>query len=257
MNISILINQLVVVGIRKNYTVNFNPGVNIIYGDSATGKSSILNLIDYLLGAKKFNSYPEIDAVARYAALDVELNNVRYTIKRDIFDAEKTIEVYQCSFNEIEEYPCKKYTPRFKQISDYEFFSEFIFNALNLTNIKIKDSPSKDDSNLSRLSFRDIIKYCYIDQDDLGSKRFLDRGDYVLEAKNTQVFKYIFNALDSQISELDQEISLKTKEKSVIEKKYQSVSEFLRESDFGSMQGIDEEVTRIDGQLIAIKKKFQ
>ena len=45
---SLLINQLIVVGRNKNYTVNFNPGVNIIYGDSATGKSSILNLIDQL-----------------------------------------------------------------------------------------------------------------------------------------------------------------------------------------------------------------
>ena len=59
---SILVNKLIVVGIRKNYTVEFYPGVNIIYGDSTTGKSSILNLVDYLLGAKKFDIYPEIEA---------------------------------------------------------------------------------------------------------------------------------------------------------------------------------------------------
>ena len=101
---SILIHQLVVVGTRKNYTVNFNPGVNIIYGDSATGKSSILDLIDYLLGSKKFDLYPEITAAARYAILDVTLNEVRYTIKRDIFDPSRPIEVYPCSFLEIEKF---------------------------------------------------------------------------------------------------------------------------------------------------------
>ena len=34
---SILINQLILVGIRKNYVIPFFRGVNIIYGDSATG----------------------------------------------------------------------------------------------------------------------------------------------------------------------------------------------------------------------------
>ncbi|MGL6366000.1 AAA family ATPase [Aeromonas veronii] len=68
----------------KNYSVNFHEGVNIIYGDSATGKSSILNLIDYLLGAKTFSLYPEIESSGRYCLLDVTLNSQRYTIKRDL-----------------------------------------------------------------------------------------------------------------------------------------------------------------------------
>ena len=94
MSSSILVNHLIVVGTKKNYTVDFEPGVNIIYGDSATGKSSILNLIDYLLGAKHLDLYPEIENVGRYAVLDVTLNDDRYSIKRDIFDASKPIEVY-------------------------------------------------------------------------------------------------------------------------------------------------------------------
>ena len=111
MSSSILINQLVVVGTRKNYTVNFNAGVNIIYGDSATGKSSILDLIDYLLGAKKFELYPEISAAARYAILDVTLNEDRYSIRRDIFDSSRPIEVYPCAFSDIEKFAVKKYLP--------------------------------------------------------------------------------------------------------------------------------------------------
>lgn len=257
MNCSILVNQLIVVGLRKNYIVNFHPGVNIIYGDSATGKSSVLNLIDYLLGAKEFSSYPEIEAAGRYAALDLMLNDTRYTIKRDLFDPSALIEVYQCSFENITQYPYAKYVPGFKYTLKYEgieIFPEFLFNALNIANIKLKSSPSKDDSSYSRLSFRDLMKYCYVDQDDLGSKRFLDRGNYALEARNAQVFKYIYNALDSQISDIQQEISDKTRSMSTISTQYTNVSEFLRESDFGSMQGIDEQILQIDGKLLDIKR---
>ncbi|WP_299496877.1 hypothetical protein [uncultured Shewanella sp.] len=252
MSISILINQLIVVGTRKNYTVNFNVGVNIIYGDSATGKSSILDLIDYLLGAKKFEPYPEITAVARYAILDVTLNGDRYSIRRDIFDEFRPIEVYPCAFVDIEKFAVKKYLPTFKTSTKYpemEFFSDFLLASLNLTNIKIKQAPTKDDSKPVRLSFRDLFKYCYVDQDDLGSRKYLKSENYALQVKNTEVFKYLFNALDYQISEIEQDISEKSNKKVKIENKFSLVSEFLRESEFGSMSSLDNEVTKTDYDL--------
>ncbi len=249
---SILINQLIVVGTRKNYTVNFNAGVNIIYGDSATGKSSILDLIDYLLGAKKFELYAEITAAARYAVLDVTLNEDRYSIRRDIFDSSRPIEVYPCAFADIEKFAVKKYLPTFKTNTKHpemEFFSDFLLSALNLTNLKIKQAPTKDDSKLVRLSFRDLVQYCYVDQDDLGSKKYLRPDNYVLQVKNAEVFKYLFNALDCQVSELAQEVSEKSQKKTEIEKKFSLVSEFLRESEFGSMLSLDDEVTKTDNDI--------
>jgi AAA15 family ATPase/GTPase len=48
---SIVIQKLVLVGRRKNYVIPFSEGVNIVYGDSATGKSSVLECINYLFGS--------------------------------------------------------------------------------------------------------------------------------------------------------------------------------------------------------------
>lgn len=260
MSSSILINQLVVFGTRKNYTVNFNPGVNIIYGDSASGKTSILNLIDYLLGAKEFDMYPEIQETARFAALDVTLNDNRFSIKRDLFDKSKPIEVYPCSLDNIEQFAAKKYLPNFNTRSNYPdigYFSDFLLDALNLTNLKIKVSPTKDDSDTARLSFRDIFKYCYVDQDDLGSKKFLAPDNYALQSKNIQVFKYIFNALDSQISELEGQISNKASLKKEVVRKFEAVSEFLRESEFGVMTKLDEQVNSIDSELTSLNSQLK
>lgn len=257
---SILINHLIVVGRNKNYKVDFNPGVNIIYGDSATGKSSILNLIDYLLGAKSFSLYPEIEAAARYAVLDVTLNEDRYTIKRDIFDASKPIEVFACDYTKINEYLPKKYLPNFNlntKYPDLGFYSEFLFDALNFSNIKIKESPSKDDSKLVRLSFRDLFKYCYVDQDELGSKMFMRSDNYALQVRYSEVFKYIFNTLDSNLASLDAQISDKTKERKNLDKIFTTVSEFLRESEFGSMPYLDAEITTIDKEIEDIQEKIK
>lgn len=262
---SILINQLIVVGRRKNYTVNFNPGVNIVYGDSNTGKSTIVNLIDYLLGAKSFDSYPEIEAAARYAALDLTLNEDRYTIKRDIFDPNSLIEVYECPFDKVNEYPSKKYLPNFNKESnsfDSGYFSDFLLDALNLNNIKLKESPSKDDSKLVRLSFRDLFKYCYVDQDDLGDKRFFNSDNWAVKSKNKEVFKYIFNALDGHISELQNQISEKLRKRKKLEQTYTTVSEFLRDSEFASqisldnsIEQIDQDISDLNTQIIELNKR--
>lgn len=256
---NILINHLVVVGTNKNYKVDFNPGVNIIYGDSATGKSGILNLIDYLLGARKFKLYPEIEAVARYAMLDVTLNEDRYTIKRNIFDASKPIEVFPSGYCEVDKHIPKKYLPNFNKNSRYpelEFYSDFLFDALNLRSVKIKVSPSKDASKLTQLSFRDLFRYCYIDQDDLGSKSFLKPPDYSLKAKFGEVFKYIFNTLDSTLTSLEAQISDKSRQRQKLESKFQTVSEFLRDSNFGSLPSFDAQIGVIDEELDDLKKQI-
>ncbi|EHR0555472.1 hypothetical protein KS869_004176 [Vibrio parahaemolyticus] len=257
---SISINKLIVVGHEKNYTVEFYKGVNIIYGDSATGKSSILNLIDYLLGAKKFDLYPEIESAGKYAVLDVDLNSNRYTIKRDIFNPKLPIEVYPCKFDDIDRYACKKYLPTFAENSSFpglDYYSNFLLDNLDLPKVKLKESPTKDDSKLVRLSFRDIFKYCYVDQDTLGSKGFLKSENYAVQTKNKEVFKYIFNALDSNLSNLEGLLSEKTSERKAIEKKYELVADFLRESEFDTIHALDDNVEKIDFQIKELKQEIE
>ena len=91
---SLIINKLVLVGQRKNYIVPFHKGLNVIYGDSDTGKSSILNLINYCLGGNKVHMYDELEYGGKYCLLEVLLNEKAYTIKRDIFAPTQFIEVY-------------------------------------------------------------------------------------------------------------------------------------------------------------------
>lgn len=256
---NILINQVIVVGRNKNYQVNFNPGVNIIYGDSATGKSSILNIIDYLLGGKKFKSYPEIELAGRYAALDVTLNEDRYTIKRDLFNPNRVVEVYPCAYDRIGEYAATNYLPNFSPNTEYPeagFYSDFLLDALNFSRVKLKEAPTKDESKQVRMSFRDLFKYSYITQDVLGSEKFLKSDNWAVQTKNKEVFKYIFNALDSNISNLEGLISEKTNQKNKLDKTFKTVSEFLRDAEFGTLTTLDDEIDAVDAEILNISKEI-
>ncbi|EES8250330.1 AAA domain protein, partial [Escherichia coli EC1735] len=95
------INSLILVGVRKNYVTTFYKGLNVIYGDSDTGKSSILEFINYLLGASSIDLADEIKTSVNYAALEVVINDTVFTIVRDIYDHKKAIEVYRCKFDDL------------------------------------------------------------------------------------------------------------------------------------------------------------
>jgi len=63
--------KLTLLGSRKNYSVEFKDGLNYISGHTATGKMSILEMIDYSLGSKDHKSYIEIGSSC--SAVELEL----------------------------------------------------------------------------------------------------------------------------------------------------------------------------------------
>lgn len=252
------IDFLHLIGHRKNYSIQFFPGVNIIYGDSDTGKSSILEFINYLLGASSIVMADEISSSITYAALEIRINGIEYTIKRDVFKPTALVEIYRCIFSECANNYPKKYAPKFGAAEGPDgYLSDFFMGALGLPKINVKVSPSKADSNLKRLSFRDLYKFSYLDQDEVGSKNLLDSANWVVFTTNKEVFKYIFNVLDTSISELEQEITEQSKEARRHKNKYESVSEFLRETDYDSQSTIDDSLTSLDETIDELEKTLR
>lgn len=249
---SLKINELRIIGIRKNYSVKFESGLNIVYGDSDTGKSSILNLINYCLGASNVDLYDELESSTKECLLEVNLNKVTYTIKRDIFNQNKFIEVYKSNIENIDNvFPCE-YAPKYSNNLPKDacgFFGDFLLESLNIPKVRIKKAPTKINSELVRLGFRQIFKYCYMDQDEVGSKKLLDLNNKSVHVKNKETFKFINNILDSQITELQNSISEKLNEKISLNKKYEVIGSFLRETQVSSSEKLECEIKELDKQL--------
>ncbi|EPZ6036693.1 exonuclease SbcC [Pseudomonas aeruginosa] len=253
----ISLSRLTLIGHRKNYSVPFYPGVNIIYGDSDTGKSSILEFINYLLGSSSIELADEVKASVDHAVLELEINGTKLTIKRNIFNPKEYVEVYPCGIESCSDFFPKKYSPIFTDHNAPDgFFSDFLMDSLGFPKVKIKVSPSKADSEVRRLSFRNLFKFVYVNQDDVGGKSFLDLNNFVLATGNREVLKYIFNVLDSSITELEAEIAARTKESKSILNKYTAVSEFLRETDYDSRISLDDAIGEIDKTILALEAEL-
>lgn len=254
---SLIINKLILVGHRKNYIVPFHKGLNVIYGDSDTGKSSILNLINYCLGSNKVDMYDELEYSGKYCILEIVLNGKIYTIKRDIFNPNYSIEVYYSDIENMNSVFPYEYSPNYSKEGIAGYFSDFLLRALNIPLVKVKKAPSKMDSEFVRLSFRDIFKFCYIDQDDVGSKYVLDAQNGSVFTKNKETFKFIHNVLDSQITELQNDIASKEKERKELEKKYNIISNFLRETQIKNIDMLKSDLSILDEQLNSIELEIK
>lgn len=253
----LLLKKLILCGHRKDYTIPFHPGVNIIYGDIATGKSSILRLVYYLLGGKQIKLDEEILSSVKYAVLEIFINGSPYCISRDIFNPSRDIDVYSCKYTEIyNSFPDKYKSSVSKADDQNKSLSDFLLETLDLPSIRLKQAPTQDSSKNSRMSFLNLFKYMYLDQDDVGSAHMLNIGNPVLEVKNREVFKYIFNVLDSSISEIEVDIASKTQEKAQLLSQYSIITKFLLQTEFKSSEVLDEEICNIDNLKVEFQRRL-
>ncbi|MFZ4672401.1 MAG: hypothetical protein ACOYLT_10345 [Flavobacterium sp.] len=250
------INYLILVGTNKNYVVPFDSGLNIIYGDSDTGKSSILNLINYCLGSSQLDTYEEIESKGHYCLLDVNLLGTQYTIKRDIFNTKANIEVYHGGYENIDDSFPKYYAPNYNQNAEDGNFSEFLLQAMRIPLIKIKEAPSKEVTKMVKLSFRDIFKYNYLDQDKIGSKKLFGEN-FVLITKLKETFKLMYNVLDGQITELEGRISVLQADKSTLVSKNKSVASFLKETQVESLAELTLQKEILENQLDSLRNALK
>ncbi|AUX71585.1 double-stranded DNA repair protein Rad50 [Erwinia pyrifoliae] len=249
------IDRLILVGNRKNYFVNFDDGLNVIHGDSDTGKSSILEFVNYLLGSSNIELADEMLTSLEYASLELTINDEPCTIVRNIFKPNELIDAYNCNFHDISNYVPKKLAPKFNSKPGPDgFFSDYLMDLLNFPKLKLKVSPTQESSKFRRLSFRDLMKFCYVDQDDMGSKSLLHLTEWTRYAHVKEVFKYIFNVFDADISDLESQISEKNTQLNTLSKKYENVSDFLRETGYESVLSIDDEINSCDISLIEINE---
>lgn len=254
---SLIINKLVLVGIRKNYEITFEKGLNIIYGDSDTGKSSILDLINYCLGSKKVILYDELEYSGKYCLLELSLNNNIYVIKRDLFDPNDFIYVYFSDIETMDKVFPLEYGPNYNKEGSSGYLSDFLLQSLNIPLIKVKKAPTKEDSDHVRVGFRDIFKFCYVDQDEVGSRYLLDAANGAVAVKNREVFKFLHNVLDTQIMELENLRSENIKSRNNLDNKLNIISSFMRETQVKPIDMLNDKLENLESDLVLIDNELK
>jgi hypothetical protein len=171
----------------------FRPGLNVISGASDTGKSYILGLIDYMMGAStRPRAIPQAFGYeTAFLSVRSKANGHIYTLERSLRGGD--LRLYEGGIDGREQ----PRTLREKHQADRDdTVSAFLLRLSNLANRKVlskKTPPQKTQS----LSFRNITKLFIIDE-----VRVIDEGSPILSGQYTQrtlensVFRVLLSGVD-------------------------------------------------------------
>ncbi|MDM5224569.1 hypothetical protein QUF86_28455 [Peribacillus sp. NJ11] len=222
-----ILQKLVVQGLSYRRTIHFNEDFTIISGEKTSGKSLVLSLIDYCLGKKSkidLTVQTELDTYCDQVFLEVKIDDEILTLKRLLKENQSKISIYFCAFENLDEY-----TPKTLYIKDA---MQVLMQKLNINEYKIiryqKHSKEKE---LDTVSFRDIFRYVYIHQHELGTGDFLEKKSTFKSNKNPHAFKMMFNLVDVDKDTLNEQLVKVQNDIEETRKEISGLNSYLKDKD--------------------------
>lgn len=248
------IRQLRLVGVSRDYHVSFlDPAtsqvrpLSIIAGEISTGKSSVLEFIDFCMGASSYPRHLEIERQVRSAQLEVSLEGRIAVIERALAEREKVAFVHDCGLDQLDAPHGKSRRP-IDPPSDPNSLSMFLLEQCGLAGITLKQAPTREDSAVDRLSFRDLMWLSFMQNNRLDNKQLLHEVNHHLFRKMRQVIEVVFEVHDDQAAKLAEAIDEARKRRQELEQDVQSLEVFLREHDIESPLELEAALARVDQQ---------
>ncbi|MBF7097805.1 AAA family ATPase [Alkalibacter mobilis] len=192
-----MLTKLVLSGTGKNDAIlSFEKGLNVVTGDSDTGKTYAFQCLNYILGGERLPK--KITEAQGYGVLSLEfiVDDEPYKIERMIGSSK--VEIY---YNEEKNVmPTKHDATNPNNLSRYllQLLQEHEENALLKKN-------NKNDTRT--LSFRDIVHLVTVDETDIISENSAFSSDqYTEKTVRKSVFKYVITGNDD--SELEEVVDV-------------------------------------------------
>lgn len=144
-------------GARLVYSARFHEGVNIISGQNASGKTTILDFIFYALGGEGV-PWKDKALLCTDVLLQLSINGAPLTVRRVVnSDARNPMSIY---WGELDKATTAKYTDwesyPYLRSSSKESFSQVLFRLLELPEIK--------GEGVSNITMHQLLRLIYVDQ---------------------------------------------------------------------------------------------
>lgn len=241
------------------YDEIFHKGVNIIRGDNSSGKSTITHFIFYVLGGAFNDFVPEARRCSVVQA-EVEMNNVVFTIKREIVKDEEgnistqtPIYFFWGSMEESFNPPIEKVWQKFgyKTYDNIKSFSNVMFENLGLPIVK-------GDNNIT---IHQILRLLYIDQDSPTSSLFYyEHFDSQLTRET--VSDLLLGVYNEELYENKKRLIVAEKELESVKSEIKATSHFFSDSLSlnpahlnTAIENCEKEISEIQESIVLIRAK--
>jgi uncharacterized Zn finger protein (UPF0148 family) len=248
-------NKLVLHCRQSQEIIDLSHQISYFHGQISAGKSSIVRLIDYCLGGD----------LERTRALSQELVSVQLfsTIKdnevlfeRDVNQVSSVQVTWRDSQNRSASIIAPLQAGR-NPVWENEIFnlSDLIFSLSGYKPIKVRKSKLNQESELVRLSFRDLMWYCYLEQDNLDSS-FYNLMDPMKRLKSRDAMRFITGFYTERMNDLEIQLDeLRTTRAAKLEAAEQ-IRTFLTEFGYSKVSDVTAEILKIENELEIARKEL-
>lgn len=181
--------------------------VSIIAGEISTGKTTILDFIDYCLGARSHPSHPEVLRQVNAAQLELELSGVPHVIERSVGEASTSARIWAATLEALAAGTVGPGERRpIRPSGDPGSLSSLLLSHCGLEGVLLREAPSNPESKTDPLSFRDLMWLCYMRNERLDDKNLLFESGHMRALKLRQVVDVVFGVHDDRAIELGQRV---------------------------------------------------
>src|SRR4051812_3058757 len=224
-------------GDDRPYDVDFRgPGdaprpLSVIAGAFSTGKTTVLEFVDYCLGASDHPRHPEIMPKVRAATLEVELSGTPYLIERAV--GEPSTFAYICVGRLDETGPTPPERRPLRPSGHSDSLSSLLLSHCKLEGVRLRDTLARDDADTDPLSFRDLMWLCFLPNERLDDKNLLFENVPMKHLKLRQVVDVVFDVHDDRSVELGRRIRAVEADLSAVRSAHHVAAEIVAEQQLG------------------------
>jgi hypothetical protein len=208
--VGIRIRRLRLIGAEKNYEVDFTLAgrvrpLSVVAGEISTGKTSVLEFIAYGLGASEHPQHQEVQRQVRSAQVEVELSGEVNVIERAAFSDQNVAFVHHCPLDQMD-VPHAKTRRVIEPAGADDSLSMLLLEHCGLAGIQLREAPSKRESELQPLSFRDVLWLSFLENPRLDNHALLFEPNHMKNLKLRQVIEVVFGIHDDQLAKLGEQV---------------------------------------------------
>jgi hypothetical protein len=245
-------------GADRTYDVDFRTPegfarpLSVIAGAFSTGKTTILEFIDYCLGASDHPRHPEITPKIRAATLEVALSGTPYLIERAVGEP-STFAYVQAGQMDDRGGPPPVRRP-LRPAGHPDSLSSMLLSHCKLEGVQLRETPARVDSDTDPLSFRDLMWLCFLPNERLDNKNLLFEYNQIKQLKLRQVIDVVFDVHDDRSLDLGRRVREVDRDLAETRLTYEAVHQFLDQHQIGNRVELEALHRRAKAELIETER---
>jgi hypothetical protein len=243
----------------RTYDVDFRTAagtprpLSVIAGAFSTGKTTILEFVDYCLGASDHPRHPEIMPKVRAATLEIELSGTPYLIERAVGEPSTFAYVRPGQLDSDSDQPGEPLRiPERRPLhpaGSPDSLSGLLLAHCKLDGVRLRDTPTQSDSDTDPLSFRDLMWLCFLPNERLDNKNLLFENHPMKHLRLQQVVDVVFGVHDDRSVDLGRRLRQVEAELAETRAEYAVASRIVHEQQVGTRIELESAHQRAKAEL--------